>query len=272
MKNFVLSLILLCNVSYAQEGIEIPGFGETEAAAANPIGITGPIEADKGEEVTFRITGTPAVDLNDPLTPQLGWLMGDDRMYVYYTAPGQQKMSLDVQGVLVFGASGATMQPIITFQTAHPGEYRVLVDWNYGQNQLAEHIFVVEGEERPDPTPEPDPPVPPVPPLPPLNDILVTIIEEADDRAGGLSGAKLEFHIREVQEYLTKLPVNSRLWDQHQPIANQYMDLLEEYAVTRLPALVVSAPSPDNELLAVLPFGEDAAETIAKLKDAGVVK
>jgi len=161
---FLLSLALaaaLWQPSLGQEpAITVPAFGQAEVAASTAISINGPSTAKPGETVTCTLTGTPPVDLAEPLVDQLDWLMGDDRMFVYVAMPGQAMVPLDVEGTIVFAASGATMRPQVHFGVADPGEYRVLVDWNQGQNQLVEHVVTVGGPS-PDPFPQPQPgPIP----------------------------------------------------------------------------------------------------------------
>ncbi len=135
--------------------VTVRGFGPAEAASADAIGITGPAEAECGDRVTIYLTGTPPLDLAEPLIGQLDWLMGDQRMYVYLQAPGRGMTPLDVEGTIVFGTEGATMRPQVSFVVQQPGSYRLVVDWNYRQNQLVEHLLAVSDKETP------DPPVPP---------------------------------------------------------------------------------------------------------------
>lgn len=167
-------------------GIEVPGFGAVEKSKAEGIGLSGPSTANVGQEVTIRLTGTPPVDLSEPLTSQLDWLMGSDRLFCYLAAPGQPLQPLDVRGELVFGVDGATIQPLLRIVCVGPGEVRILCDWNSGQSQLAEHMITIGGPSPspiPDPTPEPGPdPAPdPTPPLP-LSQMLVIVVEESADR------------------------------------------------------------------------------------------
>jgi hypothetical protein len=136
--------------------LTVRGFGPAEAASADAIGITGPTKAARGDKVTLYLTGTPPLNLAEPLMDQLDWLVGDDRMFVYLQMPGQAMVPLDVEGTIVFGAGGATMRPHVSFVAAEGGEYRLIVDWNYRQNQLVEHVVAVEGKQSPKP-PEPTP-------------------------------------------------------------------------------------------------------------------
>ncbi len=132
------------------------GSAPQSAPSAGTIEITGPATATSGDRVTFLVSGTPSLDLAEPLLGQLDWLMGDEGMAVYLQAPGQEMASLEVEASIVFADGGATMRPQVSFSVADAGEYRILVDWNYGQSQLVEHLLIVEGEADPDP-PEPEP-------------------------------------------------------------------------------------------------------------------
>ncbi len=150
-------LVMVASQAAAQDAaqVTVPAFGSREAARAQGIGVDGPVAAEPDSEITLRLVGTPVVDLTKPLIEQLEWLMGDTRMYVYWLVPGQAMRPCDVRGELVFSVHGATMQPLVRVATAGAGEYRLVVDWNHGQHQLAEHRVQVG------PGPEPDPPPPP---------------------------------------------------------------------------------------------------------------
>ena len=176
----VLASWLLSEVAVGQGQITIPGYSIADAARAVGIGLVGPTEANVGQEITIRMTGTPALDLSEPLIGQLDWLMGDSRMFVFLAAPHSPLAPLEVRGELVFGAAGATMQPLIRVECKEPGEYRLLIDWNHGQNQLAEHRVMVGGKS---PEPEPDPKPDPIPPPPgPLAEMWVIVVEETSQR------------------------------------------------------------------------------------------
>ena len=177
-----IAAVLACLVATVAnaEGVDVPGFGATEAAQADGIGLVGPATANAGAEITLRLTGTPPLDLTLPLVDQLGWLMGPDRMYCYCAAPGFGLAPLDVRGELVFGAAGATMQPLLRVICQQPGEYRVLVDWNTGQNQLVAHTVVVGG--TPGPGPDPPPPDPTPPPPGPIQGMWIIVVEETNER------------------------------------------------------------------------------------------
>jgi len=179
MKRFLLTivLVLVLPVQMYGQNLDVPGFSDTEANAAQAIGISGPTEAKVNDEVTLRLTGTPALDLSKPLIDQLNWLMSEsDRMFCFVAAPGKALEPLDVRGELVFAPSGATMQPLVRFVTSVPGEYRLLVDWNYEQNQLVEHVVKVGVNPQPDPDPNPPPP-----PLP-VKNLTVLVVEETSQR------------------------------------------------------------------------------------------
>lgn len=259
----LILLLALAGAAVAEPGVSVPGFGPAELAAADGIGLTGPTEAKAGEEITIRLTGTPPLDLTLPLVDQLAWLMGESRMYCYLAAPGEPLQPLDVRGELVFGAAGATMQPLLRVTCGDSGEYRVIVDWNHNQNQLAEHRVTVGGVT---PTPEPDPPNPTPPP--PVTDPLVLIIEESDDRAEGLEGAHLNGHIAQVRAYLVATGIEYKMMDQHQPAASESLALMTAQNVTT-PALMVRDRATPT-VVTVHAFGSDADETIAKLQAMGI--
>jgi hypothetical protein len=153
---FSTVLLLLALPVIAQEPSVVVHVTQPAAAAATGIDLSGPDKAKSGETVTLYLTGTPAIDLTKPLTAQLDWLMGADAMSAHLQVPGQPMSPLDVEGTIVFAASGATLRPQVHFVAGTPGEYRVVVDWNFGQNQLVEHVVVVEGDS-PDPFPDPQP-------------------------------------------------------------------------------------------------------------------
>jgi len=171
----ILSAILvvcLLAAPLAANEIVVPGYSPVEAARANGIAIVGPATAEVGDVLSFRLTGTPPVDITLPLADQLDWAIGEDRMYCYVAAPGEPLRPLDVRLELVIEMQGMTLQPLLRVTPDTPGEYRVLVDWNFGQDQLAEHILIVGGE--PDPNP--------IPPPPPPGDVSIVVIAETADR------------------------------------------------------------------------------------------
>lgn len=153
------------------------------AAVAGIVDLSGPDTATSGDTVTIYLTGTPAIDLAKPLTSQLDWLMGEDAMTAYVLMPGQSAVQLDVEGTIVFASSGATMRPQVHFPAGQPGEYRVLADWNFGQNQLVEHMVTVsrgdDDNDDDDPTPDPDPEPEPTP-----GKLSVLLSYESGDQAG----------------------------------------------------------------------------------------
>jgi hypothetical protein len=159
--------------------ITVPAFGEAESAKAQPITLAGPTALNVGQEGTWRLSGTPPVDLTKPLLDQLAWALGDGRMYVYVLAPGKPAAPLDIHLELVIAPTGATLQPVIRFAPTAKGEYRILVDWNTGQDQLAE-ILVTVGGPGPDPGPDPPNPPDPDPPLPPLVKWQVMFFYQSD--------------------------------------------------------------------------------------------
>jgi len=96
-------------------------------ATAGEIAIVGPERVDAGDEVVCRLTGTPAIDLSTPLVEQLGWLSGERRMVAYLARPGQGLGPLDVRAELVFGAQGATLEPLVRFTPEASGVYGAFV-------------------------------------------------------------------------------------------------------------------------------------------------
>ncbi len=254
----ILLSVLVGSAVAEPGGVAVPGYGPAERAVADGIGLVGPTEAQVGDEITIRLTGTPPLDLTLPLIDQLAWLMGSSRMYCYLASPGTPMTPLDVRGELVFGATGATMQPLLRIQCLAPGEHRVLVDWNHNQHQLAEHRIAVGGVN-----PSPDPPLPPI-----VTDPVVLIIEESDDRANGLEGARLNGHIAQVRAYLIATGVAWQMMDEDQEAARSERDLMVAQNVTS-PALVIRDRS-NPAVVTVLAFGADADETIAKLQKMGI--
>jgi hypothetical protein len=144
--------------------IVVPAFGPQEAAKSTAIALSGPSTLNVGQDGVYRLSGTPAVDLSKPLLDQLGWALGADRMFLYVLAPSQPKQALDARLELVISAGGVELQPVIHLVPTVKGEHRIVVDWNTGQNQLAEILVMVGGDPNP-PNP-PDPPDPPDPPNP----------------------------------------------------------------------------------------------------------
>ncbi|MHB8902459.1 MAG: hypothetical protein ACYC6Y_27170 [Thermoguttaceae bacterium] len=145
------------SLAFSQDGnLVVRGFGTAEAAGADAIGIVGPSRAECGRPLVFHLAGTPPLDLGRPLLDQLDWLLGTGRLYVYLQKPGLAMTALDVEGAIVFGPAGATLRPQIAFVPDQPGLYRLLVDWNFRQDQLVEHLLAVDAREAPDP-PDPSP-------------------------------------------------------------------------------------------------------------------
>jgi hypothetical protein len=245
MKRIAICLLLpLWPIATLGQGVEVPGFGKTEAAKAAGIGLVGPNEAKVGEEVVLRMTGTPALDLTKPLTEQLGWLMGKDRMFCYVAAPGRPLLPLDVRGELVFGTAGATMQPLLRIECQAAGEFRILVDWNHGQNQLTEHRIAVGGplpDPTPGPTPEPNPSPGPIPP----GERFVLILHESKDRS-----PKIATVLASLQNYLDTEYQEFRILDKNEASASNwtklYTQTLKDRGIT-LPAVLVAVPQLNND-------------------------
>lgn len=237
MKRILLTLIaaalLLPMPVLAQDAaVTVPGYSPSNAAVADPISITGPDTAKNGEVVTCRLAGTPTIDLSKPLLDQLAWLMGADQMFAYLAMPGQQMVPLDVEGTIVFGASGATMRPQVSFTAADPGEYRLIVDWNFGQNQLVEHVVTVEGDQvNPQPGPDPPGPIPHGSPLFFL--VLETESKTADQETILLS----------IRKHLEQTSHQYRLLDPSQQEKTEWVKSCLQYLAdnqVQVPALVAS--------------------------------
>jgi hypothetical protein len=265
-----LIMVLALATPALGQDLKVEGFGPAQAAVAEPISISGPDEADAGEVVVFRLVGTPAIDLSQPLVDQLDWLTGEDRMYAYVAMPGHAMTPLDVEGSIVFSPQGATMRPQLTFGVAEPGEYRLLVDWNYGQNQLVEHVLVVEGDDSPDPQPGPEPQPQPGPI--PKGTRLVLVLAEAQEVTASQAAV-----VRSLDSYLRTTPSHRyRYLDPDTPTQGEwaapYKAKVQELGLS-LPALLVSVlPDSSNKLSAphFVYAGElpaTAAEALTKLKE-----
>jgi len=232
-------------------------------ALSADITIDGPYEAEVGNEVALRIQGTPPLDLAKPLVDQLDWLMGPERMVAYLASPGKPLEPLEVRGELVFGAAGATMQPLVRIQPDAAGEYRLLIDWNQGSNQLVEHMIAVEGDDRPDPRPDPDPDPDPVPP----GDRFVLVISETHTRTPGEAAViqTLRRHLEEAgQWYRIADP------DQRSGWLQGYIGEANRREVA-LPVLMVTVPPTDQHdgaYLVVETLPGRAQEAIAIVEEA----
>lgn len=268
---YALPLILLVAMAMPaipqDAAIKVDGYGATQAAEATPISVVGPATAKAGETVTCTLSGTPAVDLAKPLTDQLAWLIGADRMYCYVAMPGHPMIPLDVEGTIVFGQQGATMRPQVKFGVADTGTYRLLVDWNFGQHQLAEHVVTVQGGPAPDPFPDPkpDPKPEPVPPGP----RAVVIISESLNRTPqevAISAA--------IRRYLAPLGVPFELIDPTTVTVDNWLaPYLAEVKRRKiaLPALVLAVlPNPPTRVepafigVNTLPGGVNEALAVVK--------
>lgn len=242
--------------------ITVPGYSATQAARADEIGVTGPTTVKVGEEVVLRLTGMPPVDLDKPLLPQLGWLMGPDQMFCYWTAPGKAMEPLVVRGEIVFGGTGATVEPMIRVRCMVPGEHRLIVDWNYGQNQLVEH--------RVQAGPGPDPPIPPTPdpPVPP-GEKWVIVVEESKDRTLAIGDLMSD---RPFHAYLESKNHKWRLVDKDDKTAEwlpSYQKILAQQGIA-LPALIIADRSSDGDVEPyVCPLPKTAAEVLEVLKEHG---
>jgi hypothetical protein len=266
-----LILILALATPALGQDLKVEGFGPAQAAVAEPISISGPDKADAGEVVVFRLVGTPAIDLSQPLVDQLDWLTGEDRMFAYVAMPGHAMTPLDVEGTIVFSPQGATMRPQLTFGVADPGEYRLLVDWNYGQNQLVEHTVVVEGDS-PDPFPDPKPDPEPQPGPIPKGTRLVLVLAEAQEVTAAQAAV-----VRSLDSCLRTTPQHRyRYLDPDTPTQGEwaapYKAKVQELGLS-LPVLLVSVlPDTVNQLSApyFVHAGElpaTAAEALTKVKE-----
>jgi len=195
MKNILLSLALaaaLWQPCPSQEPSIVVHATPASAASAvqGAVDLSGPDKASSGSTVTIYLVGTPALDLTQPLTTQLDWLMGENAMTAHVLMPGQPAVPLDVEGTIVFSADGATMRPQVHFPAGQPGEYRVIVDWNYQTNQFVEHMVVVEGNVNPPLPPNPPNPPDPPPPNPTAKWQVMFFLESTD--ADDLSAGQIE--------------------------------------------------------------------------------
>lgn len=260
-------ILLLATVSVGQD-LTVPGFSPEQAEAATPITIVGPDKAKSGDTVTLRLAGTPAVDLSKPLVDQLDWLMGDQRLFVYVQMPGKPMVPLDVEGTIVFSITGATMRPQVQFGVADPGEYRLVVDWNYGQNQLVEHIVAVEGDQ-PNPQPGPDPQPGPIP----SGTRLALILHESSEISPQQAAVA-----EALRRHLASKPVCLyRLLDKDTPAQGQwtapYLEQIQAKGLS-LPVLAVSVLADSTNNLAspyfvsVDPLPATAEQAIAKVEEA----
>ena len=274
MKLRIFAAVLAClvaAVAHAQSGVDVPGFGAVEAAKADGIGLVGPATANAGDEITLRITGTPPLDLALPLIDQLGWLMGPDRMFCYVAAPGFGLVPLDVRGELVFGAAGATMQPLLRVTCQQAGEYRILVDWNTGQNQLVAHTVTVGGE--PGPTP-PDPPGPTPDPPPPdkLAEMWVVTVYDSATRTPGqfqsMAAPAVSTWISENGHHLCPTPIMAAD-ESGKPPADR-SPWIEEAKDKPLPHVFLVGPDGVAKWSGSLP--ESGAEFLRLLKQHGAEK
>ena len=251
--------------------IEVTGFGLNESVKAEQIGIEGPSECEPKQEVVFRLTGTPTVDLNKALMEQLDWLLGDDRMYCYLLSPGQDKKSLDVRAELVISMNGATLQPLLRVSDSNGltvGEHRVIIDWNYGQNQLVEHHFTVKKNDGDDDdNDEDDDEVdPPVPPIPPVSDLRLVLMIEIDNQMEGEIGVKLFEHLEAVKDYLITTKVDWMPLDNSEKEWQDYAVLLENIS----PPAILIVDKTNNTCIQAITFGTSADKTIAKLAELGI--
>lgn len=258
---FATALLLLALPAIAQEPSVVVHVTQPAAAAATGIDLSGPDKAKSGETVTLYLTGTPAIDLTKPLTVQLDWLMGADAMSAHLQVPGQPMSPLDVEGTIVFAASGATLRPQVHFVAGTPGEYRVVVDWNYQQNQLVEHVVVVEGDS-PNPFPDPQPN-----PLPDGIRVVMVLSESSDRTPQEVA------QVTALRRQLASLPnCHFQLLDPDTPSVDNWAEPFKQEVTNRklvLPVLVVAVlPTSGGPpvFAGVEPLPASAAESMAFAK------
>ena len=243
----------------------IPAYGAAEKAKATPIAITGPATLDVGQEGLYRLSGTPAVDLSKPLLDQLAWALGEGRMFVYLLAPGQPATPLEVRLELVIAAGGATLQPVIHVTPLVAGEHRVVIDWNFEQDQLAEFLITVGGGPEPDPDPIP-------PPTPGKRFVLV--VSESGDRTATMGATLVNF-----RQWLASSGHEWRIEDPNIKGRNEktpawfqaYLDQIQKAGVP-YPALVVGVPSDkggDTTIVSITPMPDSVDKAIEAVKAAG---
>lgn len=259
MKRFIFALHIVALMAALSFGQDITVSAFVAGDDAQEISLSGPTSAEPAQEVVVRLHGTPSLDLSLPLVEQLDWLMGEQRMYAYVIRPGEQLTPLELRGELVFSAQGATMQPLIRFTVGESGENRVLVDWNTGQPQLAEHIIKVEGENGPDP-------IPPVPPTPP-GERFVLVVEETQDRTPQEAAT-----LAALRRYLETRQAWYRIVDpsQRPEWLLPYLAHLDSESIA-LPALMVSVPPGDDhdgKWLVSSTIPGRSEETIAVVEEA----
>lgn len=120
-------------------------------AVAGDLRIEGPAKAKVGQMVRLNLIGTPTVDVTKPLAEQLVWASSMQMRVL----SAQEGATLDGSLVIVFPLA---LQLRLEFFTDKPGDYWIVVDWNYEKNQLLTHRITVEGEgPTPKPTPGPTP-------------------------------------------------------------------------------------------------------------------
>ena len=217
--------------------------------------------------LALEISGPSVVDLKTPAWYSVTGVSGSPS--VVWLPLSEDKATLDTDSSRI--RDGHAM-----FWAKSPGQYAVhaiVVDFDARTvKQLTQIVKVGDGGPGPDPDPDPDPGPSPNP-LPPLQDLVIGLIEERDQAAEtGLQGSQLAQHVIAVQLYLKKLGVRTETLDDDQPAATGYVGHLDAKGISSRPALVASALQDDGsrKYLKVIPFGKDAAATIAALAEAGV--
>lgn len=158
------------------------------------------------------------------------------------------------------------MRPQVHFPAGQPGEYRVVVDWNYGQNQFVEHTVVVEGDSPdPFPDPKPDPKPGPIPD----GTRVVMVLSESSTRTP--SEVEVETSLRRQLASLSS-PPHYQLLDPDTPSQGNWADPYKAEVAAKqvaLPALVVAVlPSSGVPVfVGVRPLPETSVEALAFVKE-----
>lgn len=176
-------------VVYVDPGIisySVDGYSPGEIAAAEPVTITGPATADLGDVVRIKLEGTPTIDRGKTLEDQDAWIIGEDRLIAYVFPPGSDGGYLDLIAPLVIDTEHGvyTYQPMGEFIADRVGTWRVVIDWNYGQNQLVRYRVEIDGDDPgpvDPPAPVPDPIDPPPAPEPSGGPWQLMIFHESED-------------------------------------------------------------------------------------------
>lgn len=256
MRSIIASLMLVSAVIGTAAYVESatpPAITSSSPGDAQSIAIAGPATAAPGEEITLRLTGTPAVDLAKPWGEQLGWLIGPDRLLAHLAAPGRPLAPVAVRGELVFAADGGgiQMEPLIRLVIGGPGEYRLIVAWHYGFRQVIDHVVTVGGDAKPDPKPDPKPS--------PAIAMWGVIIEERSQRTQLPPQQRLVFEAAAVRELFAAGKFHTV--DQHKPDPGAMKPYIERAATMTLPVLFLV--DDEGNVAHEGPLPATVAETVA---------